>query len=110
VTSWPAMAGRSSRCCWSERAKEAREFADQLRTEISRLRFHFRETRVQVTASCGIATFIPGDTPRIAFNRADRALYSAKAMGRDRCVLCASPLSSDDSAATPAEHAARGSR
>lgn len=88
-------------------AEEAREFADQLRTEVSQLRFHFRETRVQVTASCGIATFIPGDTPRIAFNRADRALYSAKAMGRDRCILCASPLPGDDSTVALPEHPKR---
>jgi diguanylate cyclase len=66
---------------------EAHETADQIRAEIAQLRFVFREQRIYVTASCGAATFQAGDTPDKLFERADRALYAAKKMGRNRCVL-----------------------
>lgn len=68
-------------------AKQAHEIADKLRAEIAKLRFLFRQTRVEVTASCGIATVLPGETPSKVFERADRALYRAKSTGRNRCVL-----------------------
>jgi diguanylate cyclase len=42
---------------------------------------------VQVTISCGIAAFGAGDTPETVFERADRALYRAKDLGRDRCEM-----------------------
>jgi diguanylate cyclase len=37
--------------------------------------------------SAGLTPVLPGDTPSDAFNRADRALYLAKARGRGQCVV-----------------------
>lgn len=39
---------------------------------------------LRVTASSGLTDFRPGDTPQTMLERADRALYAAKAAGRDR--------------------------
>ncbi|MFN2348318.1 MAG: diguanylate cyclase [Thioalkalivibrio sp.] len=66
---------------------EALALADEIRTAISRLGFHFRNERVPVTISAGIAQFAEGDSPDSAFDNADRALYEAKNTGRNRCVL-----------------------
>jgi diguanylate cyclase len=41
---------------------------------------------VAVTISCGLTEFRAGDTPTAVYERADRALYEAKAQGRNRCV------------------------
>jgi diguanylate cyclase len=68
-------------------APALREVADKLRTAVGGCGFHFRGNSVQVTISCGIACFAEGDTPETVFDRADRALYHAKELGRDRCEL-----------------------
>jgi len=44
--------------------------------------------RVTVTASVGVAEALPGESADAWFARADRALYAAKAEGRD-CVVIA---------------------
>ena len=61
------------------------DVARKLREAVSACGFHFRGSSVQVTISCGIAAFTTGDTPEAAFDRADRALYRAKDLGRNRC-------------------------
>lgn len=66
---------------------EAQIAADKIREGIERIGFHFRSQPVTVTASCGITTLRVDDTPEIAFDRADRALYLAKDAGRNRCVI-----------------------
>lgn len=66
---------------------EALTIADNIRRGIENIGFHFRGTPVTVTASCGITSFREGDTADDAFDRADRALYRAKAEGRNRCVV-----------------------
>ncbi len=68
-------------------AEGALKIANRIRTKVPEIAFHFRETRVVVTLSCGITTFRMGDTPDSAFERADRALYAAKESGRNRCVV-----------------------
>jgi len=40
-----------------------------------------------VTVSCGVASFGEGDDPERVFERADAALYRAKAAGRNRSEL-----------------------
>ncbi|MDX9768048.1 MAG: diguanylate cyclase [Ectothiorhodospiraceae bacterium] len=67
-------------------AAEATRIADAIREEIARLGFHFRNQPVSITASCGITEFREGDEPDAVFDRADRALYKAKDLGRNRCV------------------------
>ena len=63
------------------------EVANKLRNAVADCGFHFRGNAVQVTISCGIASFAGEDTPETVFDRADRALYRAKDLGRDRCEL-----------------------
>jgi diguanylate cyclase len=68
-------------------AEQALVAADKIRTNIAMIGFHFRNKPVTVTASCGIATFRPDDSPDSVFDRADRALYRAKDAGRNCCVV-----------------------
>jgi diguanylate cyclase len=67
-------------------AEQALRACNKIRTGIQAIAFHFRDRPVTVTASCGITTFRMGDTPEMAFERADGALYAAKDGGRNRCV------------------------
>jgi diguanylate cyclase len=67
--------------------EEARVVADKIRVELAALGFHFHDSPVAVTASCGITEFSGGDTPDTIFDRADRALYKAKQAGRNCCVI-----------------------
>ncbi|TCV96076.1 diguanylate cyclase [Luteibacter rhizovicinus] len=66
---------------------EALQVSDRLRSKIQLLSFHASRQHVRVTASIGVARFMPGDTPRSVFERADLALYTAKNGGRNRCVV-----------------------
>jgi diguanylate cyclase (GGDEF)-like protein len=62
-----------------------------LRTEIEQVQVQSPE-RVTVTISVGVATAQPGETLGTALiDRADRALYEAKAAGRN-CVRAAAPV------------------
>lgn len=65
---------------------EAVNIANQLRTTVEGLRFHFRGTPVRVTVSCGVTELSPDDAPERAFDRADGALYRAKNAGKNLCV------------------------
>ncbi|MGC1458239.1 MAG: diguanylate cyclase, partial [Steroidobacteraceae bacterium] len=68
-------------------SEQALRACNKIRTAIQAIAFHFRDRPVTVTASCGITTFRTGDTPEMAFERADGALYAAKDGGRNRCVV-----------------------
>jgi diguanylate cyclase len=59
--------------------------AEKLRKAIESTGFHFRDQAVTITASCGLAEFREGDSIEQWFERADQALYRAKAQGRNRC-------------------------
>lgn len=65
---------------------EATKVANELRESVHGLRFHFRDTPVKVTASCGMTELRDGDTAETVFDRADAALYKAKDGGRNMCV------------------------
>lgn len=65
--------------------EQAIKVADNLRNSIEQCEFHFKDQRVPVTISCGLAQFSEGDKVETAFNRADKALYYAKHNGRNRC-------------------------
>lgn len=67
------------------RADDALAVMDKLRAHISALPFHFGGDPVTITFSAGLAAFVPDDTEETVFDRADRALYSAKDAGRN-CV------------------------
>lgn len=65
---------------------DALNVANQLRTAVEGLRFHFRGIPVRVTASCGITELLADDALEAAFDRADAALYRAKDGGKNLCV------------------------
>ena len=58
--------------------------AEKLRETVSGTPFHFRDTDVSVTVSGGIAQLHKDETTSSLFERADKALYSAKEKGRNR--------------------------
>jgi diguanylate cyclase len=60
--------------------------ANQVRSAVEELRFHFRGMPVRVTVSCGLAELQEHDAAGTAFDRADSALYRAKQGGKNICV------------------------
>jgi len=68
-------------------ADDALIVTDKLRGVIEQANFHFRDTAVPVTVSCGITDYSEGDSVEELYSRADEALYEAKEGGRNRCVL-----------------------
>ncbi|MEZ5506904.1 MAG: GGDEF domain-containing protein [Gammaproteobacteria bacterium] len=58
--------------------------AEKVRLAIAECPFNFNNERLLVTASFGVASFMEGDTIESCFERADRALYRAKANGRNQ--------------------------
>jgi diguanylate cyclase len=68
------------------KAAQAMLIANQIRTAVEALRFHFRGTPVRVTVSCGLTELQQQDGAGRAFDRADSALYRAKQSGKNLCV------------------------
>jgi diguanylate cyclase len=58
--------------------------AEKLRSTIASAGFHYRQKPVNITVSCGLASFRQGDDAAAVFQRADDALYGAKKAGRNR--------------------------
>lgn len=58
--------------------------AEKLRVHIESLSFVYQDQAVPVTVSCGVAEYHAGDSPATAFERADKAVYLAKHLGRNR--------------------------
>lgn len=67
--------------------EQARQMAERIRTAIAASEVAGEEGPMRVTASFGIAMLEPDDAgPESVMSRADAALYTAKAAGRDRVV------------------------
>ncbi|PID43661.1 MAG: GGDEF domain-containing protein [Gammaproteobacteria bacterium] len=66
----------------------AKMVMDKARQMVENLPFHFRNERVQITMSFGVARLEEGYTREQQFERADKALYEAKQSGRN-CVVVA---------------------
>ncbi|TCV91651.1 diguanylate cyclase [Luteibacter rhizovicinus] len=64
---------------------EAMRIAEDLCRIVEGLAFHAKSRPVKVTMSGGVARFDATDTVDSVFERADRALYTAKRAGRNRC-------------------------
>ena len=63
---------------------QAMIFGEKIRGGLSEMQWeHFK---VKVTASFGVTQFFPEDTPESFIERADQALYQAKAAGRNRVI------------------------
>ncbi|WP_041522050.1 diguanylate cyclase [Gilvimarinus agarilyticus] len=62
---------------------------DRIRAAIAKTAFNYKDTPVDITVSIGIAEFRAGgnETAELVFGRADKALYDAKAAGRNTCML-----------------------
>lgn len=58
--------------------------AEKVRLSVAECPFNFNNERIPVTASFGVATFQDKDEIESCFERADKALYRAKAAGRNR--------------------------
>ncbi|MDX1692428.1 MAG: diguanylate cyclase [Ketobacteraceae bacterium] len=59
---------------------------EKVRACIEDCPFNFNNERIPVTASFGVTSFYDNDTIESCFERADKALYKAKAAGRNRVV------------------------
>ena len=68
------------------KSEQAMLIANQVRSAVEALRFHFRGTPVRVTVSCGLTELKENDLAEAAFDRADGALYRAKHGGKNLCV------------------------
>nr|WP_324257441.1 GGDEF domain-containing protein [Cellvibrio fontiphilus] len=60
---------------------------DKLREAIAKAAFNYKNQPLSISVSIGLTEFKPGDDLVSAFERADKALYLAKAKGRNRCEL-----------------------
>jgi diguanylate cyclase len=68
-------------------SEEAMRVAEKIRGKVAGSPFHFKGERVQVTVSCGVASFKKGYRIEQVFDAADAALYQAKEGGRNQCKL-----------------------
>ena len=59
---------------------------EKVRACIEECPFNFNNERLVVTASFGVTSFSENDTIESCFERADKALYKAKASGRNKVV------------------------
>jgi diguanylate cyclase len=66
--------------------EDALRTAEEMRSAVEGLRFHFHGSPVRVTVSCGLTALREGDSADIVFDRADAALYKAKNSGRNVCI------------------------
>ena len=64
--------------------REALAVAERLRREVAA---EFRDFPVGISVSVGIADAAAGDDPELLVRAANRALFAAKRLGRDRCVV-----------------------
>lgn len=62
---------------------EAVLLLDKIRHVIARASFNYKDKPLQITISIGLTQLVKTDTIESAFDRADRALYAAKAAGRN---------------------------
>lgn len=70
--------------CGADR-KEAAEIAERVRHAVSARPVNVSDGQaINITASLGVAEYVPGDSPRSLIDRADKALYTAKQTGRNR--------------------------
>jgi diguanylate cyclase (GGDEF)-like protein len=72
-------------------AEGALALAEQLRRSIARRPLDIGERAVRLTISIGVAAHDGEESLTALLDRADRALYAAKAGGRDRATLDAQP-------------------
>ncbi len=65
---------------------DALQIAEKLRKIIDKSKFYYQNEQVHVAVSIGVTHFIEDDSVKVAFERADLALYAAKKTGRNKVV------------------------
>ena len=70
--------------------EQALVLTEVLRQKIAACRFNHQGEIIRITVSCGISNFIENDNQESMFERADKALYTAKDNGRNQCVTASS--------------------
>jgi len=68
-------------------ADHARELLERIRQAVQALEIAHSTGTLHLTVSIGLALHLPGDTVEHTLERADQALYRAKALGRNRVVM-----------------------
>lgn len=74
--------------CANVKAEDARALAEKIRSNLAAHTFHDEKNPLKVTSSFGVAIVRPDETFNQTFRRVDKALYQAKAAGRN-CVVMA---------------------
>lgn len=74
----------------STNIEDAEALLNSVRQKIEKCPFHFKEKQVQITMSFGLSSFEELETPEKVFERSDKALYRAKAGGRNQVCLAES--------------------
>lgn len=67
--------------------EEGAEIAERLRTQVEQSPFHHNDTSIPITVSLGLTHYHSGDSVETIIQRADEALYQAKADGRNRVAV-----------------------
>ncbi|MDO3381768.1 GGDEF domain-containing protein [Gilvimarinus algae] len=67
--------------------EQAYTVLDKIRAAIFKTDFSYKDMPVELSVSIGIAEFRADDSAEQVFERADKALYEAKAAGRNQCRL-----------------------
>lgn len=83
-------------------AEGAETPAERIRRQIEDFHPVHQSTSISVTASLGLTEYIPGEPLERLVDRADRAMYEAKARGRNRVVAVRCAPTSTSQAAPPA--------
>jgi len=78
-------------------AQQALPVLDKIRAVMARTPFKFKGDPVTITMSFGLANFVSDDSVESVFERADKALYQAKATGRNKCIVAEHVETSSDS-------------
>ena len=73
--------------------EDAKGLAERVRKSLRGLPIQHGGRAIEVTISIGLSSLVPGETAGAWVERADRALYDAKAKGRDRVVVADLPAS-----------------
>lgn len=67
--------------------RDAMPVAEKMRKAVENAGLHSNKKPVVLTVSGGIAEFAGGEEPEAVFERADKALYQAKAEGKNRVLI-----------------------
>ncbi|MFN3440034.1 MAG: GGDEF domain-containing protein [Acidovorax sp.] len=70
--------------------EDARELLERIRRAVAAMTIPHATGTLHMTVSMGLALHLPGDTVEHTLERADQALYTAKALGRNRVVVAPS--------------------